>query len=240
MKKILVIGGSSGYGLGIASHFVAIGWQVTTAQRTRTDKFDFLPLDLTCADVGEQLDTIVATMRTVDAIVIAAGIALDTRLNCIDRNRIDIESLLHTNVLGFTYACQLAKMLTPGGTLVGIGSISQKANYVGGVEYCASKAYQQTLLNGLRLELMPRGVRVTNIAVGMGATEFHSTRFGGDANMVELATQGVEMLAPTSLGILVEQIVSMPANQRVNELVFTPFDQPEHGHNTFNQKQKIK
>lgn len=230
MKKMLVIGGSSGYGQGIARHMAALGWQVTTAQRTPTNEFGFMPLDLTSVDVGEQLDAIIATLREIDAIVIAAGIALDTRLLCAERQRNDIEKLLLTNVLGFTYACQLGKMLTPGGTLINIGSISQRANYVGGVEYCASKAYQQSLLNGLRLEFMPRGVRVTNIAVGMGDTGFHNTRFDGDSNMAKLVTQGVEMLTPNSLGALVEQVVSLPTNQRINELVFTPFDQPEHGY----------
>lgn len=31
MKKMLVIGGSSGYGQGIARHMAALGWQVTAS-----------------------------------------------------------------------------------------------------------------------------------------------------------------------------------------------------------------
>lgn len=79
------------------------------------------------------------------------------------------EAVLTTNVLGVSnlFAAVLPGMVRRGaGNLAAVSSIAGLLGLPGGGAYSASKAAVITLLQSLRLDLAPRGIRVTTILPG--------------------------------------------------------------------------
>ena len=88
--------------------------------------------------------------------------------------------------------------------------------------YCASKYAVDALTKGMRIDLLPHGIKVTQIAPGMAETEFSSVRFGGDEARAAQVYQGLDPLRPEDVAELVYYVTTLPAHVCVNDLVVTP------------------
>ncbi|HPJ51942.1 MAG TPA: SDR family NAD(P)-dependent oxidoreductase, partial [Flavobacteriales bacterium] len=134
------------------------------------------------------------------------------------------ERMLDTNVKGLLW---VTRAVVPGmiergrGHIINIGSTAGKEVYPRGNVYCASKHAVDALTKGLRIDLLPHGIKVTQIAPGLAETEFSLVRFHGDADRAKQVYQGLEPLHPEDIAELVHYAASLPAHVCINDLVVT-------------------
>ena len=154
----------------------------------------------------------------VRAVVIAAGVVEAGTLRSGDVAA--WKAVLETNVLGTAHVIRaaLSRMADRrDGHIVVIGSTSGLETYVGEPMYCASKWAVTGLVDVLRKEAAPLGVRVTLIAPGLVDTRLsRSSPLGLD----EL--QRLEPLQPDDIARLVEFALGQPDHVAIGQIVVRP------------------
>jgi short-subunit dehydrogenase len=181
----IITGASSGIGWALAQVLSREGCKVGLIAR-RKDKLAELAEQLKSsggtvaeapADVADRTAVSVAigTLRRqlgpVDLLIANAGVGVPTLLE--PMNVGDIERTFAVNVLGAVYsiAAVLPEMLSRGrGHIAGISSLGAYKGLPGESAYCASKAALSTYLEGLRIHLRGRGIRVSTLCPGFVST----------------------------------------------------------------------
>ncbi len=108
-----------------------------------------------------------AKLGPIDLLVANAGVGDPISATKFDPER--VRMLYEVNVLGAVHAIAavLPGMLERGrGHLVGVSSLAGYRGFPGASTYCATKAALRVQLEGLRVELRPRGIHVTCICPG--------------------------------------------------------------------------
>lgn len=239
VKTVMVTGATSGIGKACAEAFSAEGHRVivTGRRQDRLDELvDALPNDALalCFDVADRAAVATAfagldeAWSTIDVLVNNAGLAagkepmheapVDKWLTMIDTN---VSGLL------FVTAEVLPKMVARGsGQIINIGSIAGHQTYPGGTVYCATKAAVDRITQGIRLDIIGTGVRVSSVDPGVVETEFNAVRFDGDA---EKAQAVYDMLArPLAAADVAEAVLwvaSRPAHVQIHDMLLTSTDQ---------------
>lgn len=142
----------------------------------------------------------------------------------------DWRRMHEVNVLGtlrVTRALLPALLTAPTAHVVVVTSTAAQTVYPGGGGYTAAKHAEGALARTLRLELVGRPVRVTEIAPGMVATEeFSLIRFGGDAVAAGRVYEGVDRpLTADDVAECIRWTASVPAHVDVDLLVVRPLAQ---------------
>lgn len=139
----------------------------------------------------------------------------------------DWEAMVETNVMGLLYITRLAvdSLKATRGHIVNLGSVAGHWTYPGGGVYCATKAAVRALSEGLRLDLMGTGVRITNIEPGMVETEFSVVRYGGDKGKADKVYSGMEPLTADDVAESIEWCLDRPARVNIQEMMIFPTDQ---------------
>ena len=107
----------------------------------------------------------------------------------------DWEEMIDTNVKGLLY---VTRAVVPGmvvrgrGHVINLGSTAGELTYPNGAVYCASKAAERLINDGLRQDVLGTPVRVTSVDPGMVETDFSLVRFHGDAGARGQGLQGSE------------------------------------------------
>jgi short-subunit dehydrogenase len=184
-QAAVVTGASSGIGWELGRQLAALGYHVGLIAR-REEKLQQLAELIrsaggTCAvapaDVADRggLENAIANLRDdlgpIDLLVANAGVGHVTFLDPINADQ--IEETIRVNVLGVIYAINavLPDMLRRGrGHLAAVSSLAGYAGLPGESAYCASKAAVNAYLDGLRIQLRNRGVRVTTLCPGFVLT----------------------------------------------------------------------
>lgn len=136
--------------------------------------------------------------------------------------------MYEANVLG---AMRMTRALLPkliesgNGHIVSVTSIAAFEPYRGGAGYNAAKHGQRAMIRALRLELLGKPVRVSEIAPGMVETEFSVVRFAGDERAAARVYEGMEPLRAKDVAECIRWVLSQPAHVNVDELVVRPRDQ---------------
>jgi NADP-dependent 3-hydroxy acid dehydrogenase YdfG len=233
MAKIAVItGASSGIGAATARSLAAEDYRVFLGAR-RLDRLQELAREVG----GEAITLDVTDPRSVsefvdavpncDLVVNNAGGALG--LDPLSES--DEEQwrwMYEANVLGTMRMTRalLPKLTNAGnGHIVAVTSIAAFEVYRGGAGYAAAKHGQRALLRTLRLELLGKPVRITEIAPGMVETEFSLVRFGGDVEAAKRVYEGVEPLSAEDVAECIRWAVAQPAHVNIDEIVVRPRDQ---------------
>jgi hypothetical protein len=243
-KTILITGATSGFGEATARRFAAEGHRVIITGRRKErlealrqeleglygtidtrDRVHCLHFDVTDHDaVVHAIAALPEAWSTIDVLVNNAGLAAG--LDPIqDGNLHDWERMLDTNVKGLLY---VTRAVIPGmiarkaGHIINIGSTAGKEVYPKGNVYCASKHAVDALTKGFRQDLLPYGIKVTQVAPGMAETEFSVVRFHGDEARAKQVYQGLQPLRPEDIAELVFYVTTLPAHVCVNDLVVTP------------------
>jgi len=104
------------------------------------------------------------------------------------------------------------------GHVVNISSIAGKMTYANGAVYCASKAAVEALSEGMRLDLIAHGIKVSNVAPGAVQTEFSNVRFKGDQVRADSVYKGFEPLYAENIADVIRYIVTAPANVTISDI----------------------
>jgi len=222
-KPIAVVtGASSGIGAATARHLAQAGYDLVLGAR-RLDKLQA---------VAEPLGARAIALDVTDAASVAAFCEQIPAVNVLVNNAggaLGLEpvaeaedekwrTMFESNVLGTMRMTRtlLPKLEASGrGHIVVIGSIAGFEVYPGGAGYAAAKHAERALAETLRLELLGKPIRVTEIAPGLVETEFSLVRFGGDAERATKPYQG--MTRPPHVNI--DQMTIRPLDQATAMLV---------------------
>ena len=233
-RTALVTGASSGIGEATARRLAADGWQVVAAAR-RVDRLEALaaevpgiraqPLDVTDP---ASVAALLAACPSLDLLVANAGGAFDLSPVA----TADVETWARTydvNVLGTVRVVQAllpALAASDRGQVVLTGSTAGRWAYEGGGGYVAAKHALAALREVLRLELVERGIRISEVAPGMVATEeFSVVRFDGDADRAAAVYAGVDALTASDIADVIAWIGSSPAHVNIDLVQVTPQQQ---------------
>lgn len=182
--SVLVTGGGSGLGAGIAAHMARRGARVTISGR-RVEKLEAVAASIgsACAiapgdirvdeDRAGMIETAVAHGGGLQGLVNSAGNMLNGPIT--DLKAEDILDLLNSNVVA---GMMLTGLATPhlerqGGAVVFVGSVHTRRAYPGASPYAASKGAVEVLSRVLAAELGPRGIRVNCLVPGAVPTEIN-------------------------------------------------------------------
>jgi len=182
--SVLVTGGGSGIGAGVARHLVERGALVTIGGRRRQRVEEVAAsLGPRCAAVQADVTSADDRARLVDAAVSHGG-GLDTLVNAAaNMYRGPLESLdeqetlalFHSNVVGPLQLVRdsLDHLRKSRGSVVLFGSAHTQRAFPGASPYAATKGALETLTGVLAAELGPQGVRVNCLRPGAVFTELN-------------------------------------------------------------------
>jgi len=196
-RVALVTGASSGIGEATVRSLAAAGFEVIAAARRleRCEKVAAevggraLRLDVADPDSVAEL---AENLTEVSVVVNNAGGALG--LEAVgDADEEHWRQMYETNVLG---VMRVTKALLPAlersgeGHIVVVGSVAGVEVYPGGAGYTAAKHAANAVTRTLRLELLGKQIRVSDVAPGMVETEFSLVRFEGDEEKATRVYEG--------------------------------------------------
>jgi NADP-dependent 3-hydroxy acid dehydrogenase YdfG len=228
----VITGASSGIGASAASALHAAGFDLILGAR-RVDRLHELgdpfgalsmPLDVTSA---ESIAAFCGRIEKVNVLINNAGgaLGLDPVAQADDD---DWERMYDTNVLGLMRMTRalLPKLESSGrGHIVNIGSIAGREPYPGGAGYNAVKFGVRAITQVLRLELVGKPIRVTEIAPGLVETEFSEVRFHGDAARAKRVYAGMKPLTAEDVADAIAWAVTRPPHVNIDEIVLKPLAQ---------------
>jgi len=229
---ILVTGASSGIGRACAEAFAAEGARLVLAARRRDrlrELADQLDVDTHLAEMDVRdraavegaISALPAQWAAVDVLVNSAGLAAGME-PLQDGDPDNWDRMIDTNVKGLLYVTRaiLPGMITRGrGHVINIGSVAGHETYPNGAVYCASKAAVDRITNGLRMDVVGTGVKVSTVDPGLVETEFSTVRFGGDAERAASVYDGLDPLTGADVAEAVVWVASRPRHVQVAEVV---------------------
>ena len=106
-----------------------------------------------------------------------------------------------------------------------IGSVAGVEVYPGGGGYTAAKHAANAVARTLRLELLGKPIRVSEVAPGMVETEFSLIRFGGDEAKAIQVYEGTTPLSAEDVADAIAYVVTRPPHVDVDYLSIKPTTQ---------------
>ena len=229
-KRVAVVtGASSGIGAATARALHAAGFELILGAR-RPDRTRAvgdplgarsMELDVTSA---QSVERFCADISEVSVLINNAGgaLGLDPVAQASDD---DWERMYDTNVLGLM---RMTRALLPrleasgNGHIVNIGSIAGREPYPGGAGYNAVKFAVRAITQVLRLELVGKPIRITEVAPGMVETEFSVVRFKGDEERAAKVYSGLQPLTADDVADCIQWAVTRPQHVNIDEIVVKP------------------
>ena len=254
MKRpwVLISGASSGFGQATATLLASRGWNLLLTSRRSTrleevaeacrnhgaevhiEAWDMRDSEATDAGVAELMKRSnlgrVEGQTPLRALVNNAGLAVgkgpfDAGLDD------DWSRMLDTNVKGLLFLARACvAYMDAGSRMVNMGRIAGKQVYPGGNVYCASKHAVDALSQAMRIDLVDRGIGVSQVCPGAAETEFSLVRFKGDQAAADSVYEGFDPLLAQDIAEAVEFILSRPAHVNINDLVIMPTAQASAHH----------
>lgn len=241
-KVVFVTGGSSGIGAACAESFAQAGARLLLAARRKDRLQEMIPnlraagaedvytvaLDVRVKkEVQAVVDGLPPSWQAIDILINNAG--LSRGLEKVYEGKIDDwEEMIDTNVKGLLY---VTRAVVPGmvqrgaGHVVNLGSTAGHMTYPNGAVYCATKAAENRISEGLREDLLGTPVRVTTVDPGMVETEFSKVRFHGDEGRAAKVYQGLTPLQAEDVADAILWAVTRPAHVNIAQLLLTSVDQ---------------
>jgi NADP-dependent 3-hydroxy acid dehydrogenase YdfG len=136
--------------------------------------------------------------------------------------------MYETNVMGVmrvTRALLPALERSGDGHIVVVGSVAGVEVYPGGGGYTAAKHAANAVTRTLRLELLGKPIRVSEVAPGMVETEFSVVRFGGDQAKADRVYEGTTPLTGEDVADAIAYVVTRPPHVDVDYVSIKPTDQ---------------
>jgi len=241
-RTALITGATSGIGEATARLFaknninlILCGRRKEKLAALKNELDTLVPVKTLSFDVGnkdsvmKQLNTLQGTWQHIDILVNNAGGAHGLDL-FVDSDINDWEQMIDYNVKGLLY---VSKVIVPWmikrkkGQIINISSIAGKQTYGKGIVYCASKSGVEAISKGMRLELVPHGIRVSNIAPGAVETEFSMVRFKGDENKAKSVYSNFDPLVAQDIADSILYCVNVPSHVQIADMTIFPAAQSD-------------
>lgn len=241
-KIVFITGASAGIGEFTAYAFAAEGARLLLAARRRekleavaeaalekgAPEVHTFELDVRDqAAVAAAIEGLPAEWQAIDVLVNNAGLSRGID-KVYEGKVIDWEEMIDTNVKGLLY---VTRAIVPGmvargsGHIVNLGSTAGELPYPGGAVYCATKAAEKSINDGLRQDLLGTALRVTSIDPGMVETDFSLVRFRGDEERAAKVYKGVTPLTPADVADAIVWAASRPAHVNIAHVLMTSITQ---------------
>jgi len=231
MGVIIVTGGASGIGAGIArrlhqrsnttvcvadgdaDRLALIGAELTRAQLRRVDVTDWEVMDALVLEMSE--------LGPLEAMVANAGVSCVGPAREPDPER--WRRAIEVNTLGvmFTVRAALGKMCEQGsGSIIVVASASGRLSYVGEPAYVASKHATVAFCDSVRKEIVGSGVRICVVEPGLVDTPMSRSH-----PMIDEVVGTVTPLDVDDIARSVEFVLDQPPNCAINEILIRPTNQ---------------
>jgi len=240
-KTILITGATSGIGEAAARIFAANHYRIIItgrrkerleklAEELRKEKAEVITLCFDVrksAEVEKNISSLHGEWKNIDVLVNNAGLA--SGFGPIQEGETDDwEKMIDTNIKGLLYITRAVAPLMIAhnkGHIINIASLAGKEVYPNGNVYCATKHAVDALSRSMRIDMLPHGIKVTNIAPGLVETEFSIVRFKGDKERAANVYKGYQPLTAADIADAIWYAASRPAHFCVNDMVLTPLVQ---------------
>jgi 3-hydroxy acid dehydrogenase/malonic semialdehyde reductase len=241
-KTVFVTGASSGIGAATAVEFARQGARLLLCAR-RLDRLKAMEAKLVEAGAAEvfsfaldvqdrtEVEGTLATLPTawaaIDVLVNNAGLSRGF-IKLWEDDPQNWEEMIDTNVKGLLY---VTKAIVPGmvargaGHVINLGSVAGHMTYANGAVYCASKAAEKSISEGLKLDLMGTPVRVSSVDAGMVESEFSVVRFRGDEERAAKVYQNITPLQPEDVADAIVWTATRPVHVNIHNVLMTTIDQ---------------
>ncbi|MCK5536128.1 MAG: SDR family NAD(P)-dependent oxidoreductase [Bacteroidales bacterium] len=133
--------------------------------------------------------------------------------------------MIDTNIKGLLH---ISKMILPGmverksGHIINISSIAGKEAYGNGAVYCGTKHAVEAITKGMRIDLLPHGIKVSSVSPGMVDTGFSTVRFSGNKEKAEAVYKGLTPLYAEDIADTIAWIASRPKHVNINDVLIMP------------------
>jgi 3-hydroxy acid dehydrogenase/malonic semialdehyde reductase len=241
-KIVFITGASSGIGRATAIAFAEQGARLLLCAR-RMDRLTELARELSELDsdpgvftfrldvrdplaVTETLSNLPVEWQAIEVLVNNAGLSRGlSPLYENDPN--DWDEMIDTNVKGLLH---VTRHIVPGmiargsGHVISMGSTAGKETYANGAVYCASKAAEKAIMEGLRIDLIGKPVRTTSIDPGMVETEFSAVRLRDQEKGAKLY-QNITPLQAEDVADAIVYAATRPRHVNIHTILMTTIDQ---------------
>lgn len=237
--NILITGATSGIGEATARRLAQAGCRRLILVGRRADRLEALRAELQTQDtvvctitldvrsaeaVSRALSTLPDGVERIDVLINNAGLAAG--LDTFDEALFDdMEAMIDTNIKGLIY---ISKAIVPhmiaqgGGHIINIGSIAGKEVYPMGNVYCATKHAVDALTRGMRVDLVGKGIKVSQVAPGAVNTEFSTVRFHGDRDRANRVYEGYEPLTGADIAECIYFMLTAPSHVHIADMLVLP------------------
>jgi NADP-dependent 3-hydroxy acid dehydrogenase YdfG len=228
-RTALVTGASSGIGAATVRSLAAAGFEVVGAAR-RLERVEEIArevggramrLDVTDPDSVTEL---AEALPEVSVVINNAGGALGLE-PVAEADEENWREMYETNVMG---VMRVTKALLPAlersgnGHVVVIGSVAGLEVYPGGGGYTAAKHAARAVAETLRLELLGKPIRVSEVAPGLVETEFSLVRFDGDEERAATVYEGMKPLSAEDVAELIAFVITRPPHVDIDYASIKP------------------
>ncbi len=241
-KIAFITGATSGIGLATAYkfadnnfHLILTGRRKERLQELKDDlttnypvDVHVLALDLQDYEAVEQtINNLPAEWQQIDLLLNNAGLAKG--VSPIQEGSLSHwEQMIDTNIKGLLYVTRLVApmMVVEGkGHIINVGSLAGKEVYPNGNVYAASKHFVDALTRGMRIDLLPHNVKVSQVAPGLAETEFSEVRYDGDKDRAKQVYQGFRPLTGADIADVIFWQASAPDHVNIADVLVIPADQ---------------
>src|ERR1700752_1710675 len=251
-KIVFITGASAGIGAATALAFAAGGARLLLAARRKEKLVEVASeglkrgakavhtFELDVRDrhaVQQAIENLPKEWSGIDILVNNAGLSRGVE-KLYEGNLEDWNEMIDTSVKGLLY---VTRAVVPGmvergrGHVINMGSTAGEITYPNGAVYCATKAAERAINDGLREDLLGTPVRVTSVDPGMVETDFSLVRFHGDEERAGKVYQGLTALPPADVADAIVWAATRPAHVNIARVAMTTIDQANSL--LFNRKQ---
>ena len=247
-KIAFISGASSGIGKAVAEKFAQMGVnlilcarraEVLTDLKARLEseyaiQVQTLSFDVrNSTEVQKNIQSLSPKWQQIDILINNAGLAVGLQqLHTYSLE--DVDQMVDTNVKGFAYIANsiIPLMLATGKvcTIVNVGSVAGEIAYPNGSIYCATKFAVKAMSDAMRIELMDKNIKVTNVKPGLVDTNFSFVRFKGDQQKADNVYKGITPLYAEDIADTIAYVVNLPDKIQITDLTVTPLHQADAIH----------
>ena len=234
-----ITGATSGIGKSTALEFAKHGYNLVITGRRQERLTEFkselektykVKVVALCFDVREEaqvnkaIDSLPSDFKNIDVLVNNAGLAAGLS-SFQDGITSHWERMIDTNIKGLLYVSKRISNLmiaNKKGHIINVGSVAGKEVYANGHVYCATKHAVDALNKGMRIDLLPHGIKVSAVNPGMVETEFSVVRFDGDVERAKKMYENIVPLKPEDIAETIYWMATRPAHVNINDVIIMP------------------